>query len=111
MPPPPASVGVVPSDRPHAVVPAATSLASRPPRTVTRAQRPDTSKRPRNRGRLAVESPNKTALAPPGPQICGAVGAWEGPGPQRRSGGADRDSILREPLLDLGHGVQAVVED
>ena len=54
MPPPPASVGAGPSGRPPAVVPAATSLAFRPPRTAIRAQRPGTWKRPLNRGLLAV---------------------------------------------------------
>ena len=56
MPLPPASVGAGPSGRPPAVVPAATSHASRPPRIAMRAPRLDTWKRPRKRGRLAVES-------------------------------------------------------
>ena len=56
MPPPLASVVAGPSGRPHAVVPAATSHAFRPPRTAMRAPRLDTWKRPPKRGRLAVES-------------------------------------------------------
>ena len=66
MPQPPASVGAGPSVRRHAAVPAVTSLAFRPPRTAIRALRLVTSKRPPNRGRLAVGSPTKLHLRPSG---------------------------------------------
>ena len=99
MPPPPASVGAGPSGPPPAAVPAATSLASRPPRIAIRAQRPGTWKKPRNRGLLAAGPCNSTLQ-----HLVSRVGVLPPTGAQSRGlrvsplTVADGDSVAGQPL-------------
>ena len=120
-PPPPASVGVGPSGRLLAAVPAATSPVSPPPRTAIRARLRDTWKKPRNRGAPAT-GPKQTVSSPEGGRDFrglrasaqktrrGCFGRLSGV-PRRLQLRPDRHARLRHVVLDLGHSVVLVVED